>query len=97
MDATTNDLTEDHLLKAMQQALRRAEEEGGDGALTAKEMVAALGVSIKRVYKAMDLLGNRLECVYVRRRDRANRLCSVPGYRLRQTQSGGSHDDQDHT
>jgi hypothetical protein len=95
MDPTTKGVTEEDLLKAMQEALRQAEEAGA-GALTAAEMVQALGVSVKRVYAAMDALGDKIECIEVRRANRANRISVVPAYRLKQTQ-GGSHEYQDHS
>jgi hypothetical protein len=87
MDTTNRRLTEDDLLQAMEDALRQAEETG-DGALTAAEMKDALGVSIKRVYNAMDALGKLIECIHVRRMNRANRITVIPAYRLKQT--GGS-------
>ena len=93
MDTTGRGLTEDDLLQAMEAALRQAEE-AGEGAMTANEMKDALGVSIKRVYSAMDELGDLIECIEVRRKNRANRISVVPAYRIRQT-GGSQHADHD--
>jgi len=76
-------LTENELVQALQEALTR--DEDTKGGLTARELAEAAGVGIDYVREGLRLLKQQgiIETVRVQRRDLADRLTRLPGYRLR--------------
>lgn len=92
MDDPQLEPTEARLLRALREALEESDGDGeAAGALTTKQLSDKLGVSIHNVYKALDILGDRVECVYVRMMDRARRFTPRPAYRIRE-EEGRSND-----
>lgn len=77
-------MTQDALLDALRQAMERAPKDD-PGALTAHELMDALGLSIERTRRLLkDLLrSGQCEAVKVSRVDISGRVQSVPAYRLR--------------
>lgn len=74
-------VTESDLLRALQEALRRPDNP--EGALTTAMLVKRLGWGERRVYQALDQLGDAVECVYIEMPNRTGSASKRPAYRLR--------------
>ena len=83
MDDDVTGITEADLLRALEEAL--VSGDAPEGALTALELADAMGLHINRVRGALRALkkANRLEVVRISYRDLADRLTTVPAYRIK--------------
>lgn len=72
----------DFSMDTLSSALQHLMVEQDEGAVTTAEIKSALGITEKTVYKLLDELGDRVEVVKKRVRDRTGVARLRPAYRL---------------
>ena len=80
------DISEQELIAALREAQVQADGGRGEGALSARELSAALGWPYVRVIESLRSVNEagRLEVVMVKRRNLIGRWQGIPCYRLQQ-------------